>query len=302
MPAFVVDCLEGKKTELPSVAVIGRKTDCVVYLPDQRISRQHAVIRQQNIQEFWFSDLGSFNGSSINNRRVTTTQRLKNGDIIRICEFEFRFELSTETLDTVEKIDAASFVTIGDIQRWKAVMLVSDLEGFTNLSEKLLPDVLAQIIGRWYRSCEEIMEQRKGRIDKFMGDAVLAYWLNPTEAELALALTAARDLVAGCKTIQAQNEKILEPLGIELSSGVGIHFGEVILSPVTAGVQTILGDAVNVTFRLESLTRELKENILISSEALTLAGEKQSGFKNRGFHKLKGRSTPLEIFSQDISP
>lgn len=73
------------------VSVIGRSRESAVPVLDPRVSRRHAMIRRQD-DGFWFFDLGSINGSYINDRRVTTSQLLASGDVIRIADHQFRFE------------------------------------------------------------------------------------------------------------------------------------------------------------------------------------------------------------------
>jgi len=294
--AVITHLKEGKKTELPAVALFGRKETCTFFLPDQRVSRQHAIIRQQNVHEFWFSDLGSFNGSSINGRRVVTTQRLHNSDILSICGFDFRFDQAPPDQLAAPTYEA-SLATIGEIRNEKALMLVSDLQGYTTLSERLPPDQLAQIVGGWYRSCEEVMLQHGAVIDKFIGDAVLSFWLTPSETSLTAALKSAADLMKACHELQQKHRELLAPTGLKLAAGLGLHAGNVVLSPVSAGVKTILGDSVNVTFRLEGLTRQLNESILLSAEAVALDPAGCAQFKSCGSHLVKGRSSPLEVFS-----
>ena len=69
-------------------------------------------------------------------------------------------------------------------------MLVSDIEGFTSLSESLPPDDLAQTIGAWYASCEDIINRYGGTVDKFLGDSVLTYWTEVSDATRLAALNA----------------------------------------------------------------------------------------------------------------
>ncbi len=74
------------------------------------------------------------------------------------------------------------------------IVLVSDIKGFTRLSEILAPEDIAQAIGTWYGACEQIVGNEGGAIDKFIGDAVLAYWTDITEKARAHALNAAMAL------------------------------------------------------------------------------------------------------------
>src|SRR5436189_170648 len=78
---------------LSEIAIFGRKQESTICLPDNRVSRRHAMIRRQEEGQYWFYDLGSFNGSYVNGERVTTVRQLEDGDLIRICDFEYQFDL-----------------------------------------------------------------------------------------------------------------------------------------------------------------------------------------------------------------
>ena len=100
-------------------------------IDDRRASRRHALIRWQ-ADGFWFFDLGSSNGSYINDRRVTTAQHLKNGDLVRIGECQLRFEGEVPPEDGL--LESVSNQTIIMVQSKEAIILVSDIQGFTSLS------------------------------------------------------------------------------------------------------------------------------------------------------------------------
>lgn len=297
MPARLVNKENEESTDLMGVTILGRKQGkgSFIFLPDQRVSRQHAMIRQQGESEFWFSDLGSFNGSFVNGQRATTSTKLKDGDVIRICDFQLRFD-QDEVSNAPTYETTAIEMTQHYIRNENVIMLVSDLKGFTGLAEKLTPDQLAQVIGGWYKSCNLVMDELGATIDKFIGDAVFAYWLEPSSEKRENALKASKMLIEKCNELQQQHGEMLEPMGLCVEAGVGIHMGQVVLSPVSSGSQTILGDPVNVTFRLEGLTRQLGQQILISEEVLAFEGDIETGKPVFcGEFEVKGRTQPLRV-------
>ena len=91
--ATLVNRADGTEVVLPEIAIFGRKQESTICLPDNRVSRRHAMIRRQEEGQYWFYDLGSFNGSYVNDERVTTVRQLEGGDVIRICDFEYSFDL-----------------------------------------------------------------------------------------------------------------------------------------------------------------------------------------------------------------
>ncbi len=280
--------------------LLGRKKDCHIRLTDSRVSRQHAMIRRQDDGAYWYYDLGSSNGSYINDQRVITTRKLANEDTIRICDHEYRFD-SGEATGTDREDDSLD-ATISEIRTIPVVMLVSDIKGFTKISEALPPDVLAQTIGSWYRECDDVLGTHGATVDKFIGDAVLAYWMDVNPEVRARALAGAKALREACDRISSDHAATFAEHDLRLESGIGLHLGKVAHGQMGQGTFTMLGDAVNITFRLESLTRPLDRNILVSEEFLSGWNEGYDFCRHEGSHIVKGRTTPLEVYSVERFP
>ncbi len=263
-------------------------------LPDNRVSRRHAMIRRQEEGQYWYYDLGSFNGSYLNDERVTTVRQLEDGDIIRICDFEFRFELN--------KPGHGERENTADVQLLPMIILVSDIKGFTRLSEIIPADDLAQAIGSWYGYCDQILAEHGAAIDKFIGDAVLAYWTDTSANARAWALSAAKYLRESCDLIQREMKSTFERYGVSFSSGVALHMGEVAWGQVGQGGLTMLGDAVNTTFRIQALTRNLGSDVLVSSEFLDGYQDGENHVRPLGTHALKGRVAPVDLYAVQSAP
>ncbi|MCB1206132.1 MAG: FHA domain-containing protein, partial [Verrucomicrobiae bacterium] len=141
MNAFLQRSENDEILELGGVSIIGRSAECQVIIPDPRVSRRHAMIRKQDGGFFLF-DLGSFNGSYLNGSRVTAARRLGHGDVISFADHEFVFG------ERGGKAAASSFEDVGGstialIRSTPVVLLVSDIKGFTSLSESIEADDLA---------------------------------------------------------------------------------------------------------------------------------------------------------------
>lgn len=256
------------------------------------------MIRQQE-DGYWFFDLGSVNGSYLNGRRVTTSQLLLPGDVVRIGSHHFRFDGSD--LNAVYNPETATDVTMVDVRSRDAVLLVSDIQGFTTLSEKLEPDELAPIIGSWYSATEQILADHGATLDKFLGDSALGYWLETSNTTRLAALEAAREIQKACDAVHEQHAKSLAKADAEFRAGAAIHLGPTAYGAFSAKQFTLLGDAVNLVFRLESLTRQLKERILVSSSVLDGWPEGRALCRSVGTHEVKGRLQPVEVFALDTS-
>ena len=144
---WLIDRETQLRHHLSGVTIIGRSADCGIAIFDPAVSRRHAMIRQQ-ADGFWFFDLGSFNGSYVNGRRVVASQRLNAGDHLSISEHDLDFQEQGGSERAQADLLGAS--TMAQVRTSNAILLVTDVRGFTTLSEKLEPDVLAPIIGSWY--------------------------------------------------------------------------------------------------------------------------------------------------------
>ena len=294
------DDAAGEEFVLQEVSVIGRNHESAVPIPDPRVSRRHAMIRRQN-DGFWFFDLGSSNGSLINGRRVTTAQLLAAGDIIQIADHRFRFHGATGPLAGDHGIQMADR-TIADVRSRNVVLLVSDIQGFTTISEKLTPDQLAPIIGSWYARTGAILDRHGATLDKFIGDCVLAYWLDTSVASRLSALKAAHEMRQACHQVQQEHRRILEPVGLDFGTGAAVHLGPVAYGAISPREFTLLGDAVNLVFRIESLTRKLAQPVLASSELFVGWAAGLACCRSLGSHPVKGRDQLVEVHALDRDP
>ena len=301
MPGHLLESTTKRTIPLQDTMLFGRKKDCHIRLTDSRVSRQHAMIRRQDDGDYWFYDLGSSNGSYINDQRVITTRRLNSEDNIRICDQEYSFD-SGEDSGRVSMTDDSLDASISEIRTIPVIMLVSDIKGFTKISEKLPPDVLAQTIGSWYRECDEVLGDYGATVDKFIGDAVLAYWMDTSAETRTKALSAAKALGEACERISKLQAETFSEHQLTLESGLGLHLGKVAHGQMGQGTFTMLGDAVNITFRVESLTRPLKRDVLVSEEFLAGWDDGHGLCRHEGSHIVKGRTTPLEVYSVESYP
>ena len=294
MKGFLVNVANGERTELPPVSMLGRSQECNVVIPDPRASRRHAMIRRQD-DGYWFFDLGSFNGSYLNGSRVTAARKLAPGDLLDFADNHFRFEQEGGAFDGNEGADLGGS-TIALIRSTPVIMLVSDIQGFTSLSEKLAPDDLAQIIGGWYGDCETIMARHGATVDKFIGDCVLAYWTQVTPEARLSALRAAGEMIEACAATQESRSELFASIGQEFSAGVALHIGKVAYGGMSQREFTLVGDPVNLTFRLEGLTRALGQQVIVSGDFIRDWPEGRQFCEGMGVHQVKGRAQPVEVW------
>ncbi|MEM7697419.1 MAG: adenylate/guanylate cyclase domain-containing protein [Verrucomicrobiota bacterium] len=281
----------GEQFELTGVTMLGRSEECAVRIGDPRVSRRHAMIRVQE-RGFYIFDLGSFNGSYLNGSRITAARRLKSGDVLQFADHEFHFEQVGES--NAMDGDTLGGSTMALIRSRPVVILVSDIRGFTKLSEVLDPDDLAQIIGSWYAECERIVANGGGTVDKFIGDCVLAYWTEVNPETLNNALNTAAGIKQACAAINKARADLLGDSN-SFSAGFALHTGKVAYGGMSQREFTLVGDPVNLAFRLETLTRELNEDVLVSGDFVRALPQSRSLFRNLGVHKVKGRAQGVEV-------
>ena len=145
-------------------------------------------------------------------------------------------------------------------------ILFSDIRSFTTISEKLPPDELVNVLNRYFGVMVDIILNKNGIVDKYIGDAIMALFGAPTRHEddalqSVLAALEMRD------ALEVFNERQRAASSPEFRTGVGINYGEVTVGNIGTEKKmdyTVIGDEVNLASRLEGLTKQYHEAIIIS--------------------------------------
>jgi adenylate cyclase len=174
--------------------------------------------------------------------------------------------------------------------------LFTDLEGFTKLSHAITPEQLSSLLNRYLDLMSEVVLSHGGTIDKFVGDAVVAFWgapiARPDDAERAARAAVAMYEAGEAFRHEARNG--VPPIGC---TRVGLHRGEAVVGNFggEGRIQyTALGDGMNTAARLESANKALKTIVLVSAEAVAETG--LDWFRPMGRVVLSGRTTPIEVW------
>lgn len=175
-------------------------------------------------------------------------------------------------------------------------VLFSDVRNFTTISEGMDPKELTQLINGFLTPITEVIQQQRGTIDKYMGDAVMAFWGAPlADTEHALhSLTAAMDMIQRINQHKAEFETHGWP---EIKIGVGINTGEMNIGNKGSAFRvdyTVLGDAVNLASRLEALTRIYGVDIIVGENTRNAVAEFE--FRELDRVKVKGKDKPVAIY------
>ena len=180
----------------------------------------------------------------------------------------------------------------------ETVVLFVDLRNFTKLSETTLPYDVVYILNKYYATCGQAIEANKGRLDKFIGDGIMAIFEADTDAEKNC-----RNAVKAAADISSKIEKLSDELSgefsAELTCGMGIHTGQSIVGMMGYGEaisRTAIGDNVNVASRLEQMTKNYNSELVISKLVADNAGLDLGSFKLESV-EIRGRNEPLDIVS-----
>jgi adenylate cyclase len=176
------------------------------------------------------------------------------------------------------------------------VVMFVDLRGFTALSERRLPFDVVFLLNRYFRAAGESVERAGGRVDKFIGDGMMALFGLQSAPPLAArqALQASRQLGEALTRLNADLAgELQEPLRI----GIGLHLGPAIVGVLGHGPATgltAIGDTVNTASRLESLSKELGVT-LVASQAVWDAAALGSAVGQPQDVLIRGRTEPLAV-------
>lgn len=297
MPAYLRQHDKGVEYALADFNILGRSPDSSIRLQDNGVSRQHATIRRDG-GLYWISDLGSANGSFVNDVAITTARALRHGDRIQLGTCLFAFETDDGEHEGHSASSSSMMHTVAlPVKTVKATLLVGDLRNFTSLSAQLSAEEVAAMLREWYAQCEQVLKSRGAIIDKFIGDGVFAYWSGDS-IEVRKRATEAARILSGPEAGNSPVRKALrEERGLEVHCHIGLNVGDVALGAMGRGVNTAVGEEVNVTFRIESLTRKLQVPVLAGAKFLDGWPEGLSDYKNVGIHPVKGQPEPVEVYA-----
>ncbi|RFB80452.1 CHASE2 domain-containing protein [Methylovirgula sp. 4M-Z18] len=195
-----------------------------------------------------------------------------------------------------------SMLKLGGETRYVTV-LFCDIRDFTARSEILSATEIIEFLNALYGPLSDIVTESGGTIDKFIGDAVMAYWNAPLPMpeHADVACRAALAMLAAIPRIDAAEAEKAQQRGyrhIPVRIGIGINMGDVVMGNVGSESRrnfSIIGDPVNVAARLESATKQFGVNILVSEGVAAAA--KHYRFTPLGEADLKGKSRAVQIFT-----
>ena len=189
-----------------------------------------------------------------------------------------------------------SLAALGGVRRHMTV-LFSDIRGFTTMSEKGSPEDVVSQLNELFTRMVAVVFSHRGTVDKFVGDMIMALYGAPLDDE-EHAEHAVQTALAMITTLNDLNREWAEQGKPQLDIGIGINTGEMIAGNVgsdTIMSYTVIGDAVNLGARLESLNKDYGTRIIIS-EATRARLKGRYDIHPLGDVVVKGKSKPVAIF------
>ena len=184
-------------------------------------------------------------------------------------------------------------------QKVELTVLFSDIRGFTTMSETTPPEKIVEMLNIHFSVMAGIILKHNGTIDKYIGDAIMAFWGAPvrTADHAEQAVLAAQEMLEGLKTVN----KTLKERGFEheVNIGIGINTGVATIGNIGSEQKknyTIVGDVVNLSSRLEGITKEYKTPLLFSEYTYEKI-KNTIDCKLIGNVKVKGREQPVVIYT-----
>jgi adenylate cyclase len=176
-------------------------------------------------------------------------------------------------------------------------ILFSDVRGFTTLSENAEPEEVVKMLNEYFTAMVEVIFRNNGTVDKFIGDAIMAFWNAPLSIE-DHAYFAVKTAVEMLEDLEKLKEKWAKENKSGINIGIGINTAEVTIGNIGSEKikdYTIIGDGVNTASRLESITKEYKTKIIISET--TYEKVKNKIIANYlGESKLKGKDKLIKVY------
>lgn len=275
---------------------LGRGPDNDVVLPYSWVSRKHTLVQQEKSGIFNIMDLGSSNGTYVNNKRIYSPTLLHNGDIITLGKTIIRFVHFVEQKNEVDEAEATLDMTIAYIQKETVTILVCDIHDFTSISEKLGNQVVSKLLQFWTKKVGAIIQEHDGLVDKFIGDAVMAVWTGrAVTSGVRNALRAALEISATTKKIGESVPGLRSPLAI----GAALNTGEAMMGNMGMASHrdsTVIGDVVNVAFRLESMTVKDDLDIIFGEDTAKHIEEVDKFFAKREL-TVKGKKEKITAYA-----
>jgi adenylate cyclase len=206
----------------------------------------------------------------------------------------FQQYMAPEVISQV--LDRPELLRLGGDEKHLTAMF-SDIRGFTTLSEGLTPGGLVELLNEYFSEMTEVIFKNQGTLDKYIGDAIMAFWGAPLDIpdHAARACRAALEMASALTRLQERWQQQGRP---RIDIGIGLNTGPMLVGNMGSERRfnyTIMGDSVNLASRLEGVTKSFGTRIIVSestrAEALSVGT-----FRELDMIRVKGKTKPVTIY------
>ncbi len=182
-------------------------------------------------------------------------------------------------------------------------ILFCDMRNFTRVSESLPPEELRALINRFFSAMTQEIRAHRGTLDKYIGDAIMAFWGAPV-GDADHALHAAQAALAMIGRMEGLNRELRARSLPEIGLGIGINTGLVCVGDMGSDIRrsyTVMGDAVNLASRIEALTRVYGSDVLVGEATRAAIGGRLSLVEVDRV-RVKGKQQAVTLFTPVLQP
>ncbi len=212
----------------------------------------------------------------------------------RAIQTMFQRYLSNEYIEILKK--DPSLLRLGGETRELSIFF-SDIQGFTTISEKLTPEQLVQFLNSYLTDMTDIIMDEGGTLDKYEGDAIIAFTNAPLTQE-DHAVRMCRSVLKCQRKLAERREEFFQQTGAWIYNRIGIHSGKVVVGNFGSKTRfnyTMLGDAANLAARLEGANKFFGTYTMISEATKQQTGD-EFLWRETGTIQVVGRKTPVTVY------
>jgi adenylate cyclase len=243
-------------------------------------------------------------------KALANVAKMREIDRQRMAAQRARNNLSRYFSPNIVELLAAQDEPLGAGRRETVAVLFADIVAFTRMAEMMAPEDVLALLREFHTRMTAQIFTSGGTVDQYMGDGILAVFgataASPNDA--ASALNCAEMML---ETLELWNHEREEKGEARLDIGIGLNYGPVVLGDVGSehGMSfTAIGDTVNTSARLQVLTRSLKTQLVVGDSVVRaiqasspeIAAERIGRLENRGEHILRGRESPVRIWTRKV--
>jgi adenylate cyclase len=263
-------------------------------IDDEGVSRNHMELRLDAEQDqAWLVDR-STNGTRLNGTRVerSVPVQIMPGDRVRVGTVEFQF--FSRSFSTPSAVD--SKLTTRSVAMTELVMVVGDIISFSTISEYTGEVELLEGIDRTYSELRKLLNQYRGTLSNYVGDAFFATWeINADPEAAASAVGFAIDAAAKVREV-GPSLTLRDPEGQPIRMGFGIGSGPAAVSLMTGAMVTVLGDATNVTFRLSGVAGRTGWSDVVVTDSVHALAPDAFSYTEPAEVEVKGRTGKVKVY------